>query len=627
MLQLHAFSGGDRFDPLVQWFSLVGSVVGVTLLAQLLGAGSHGQVFAAVFCATIPQGILEASGVKNDYVVAFWLVVLAYYLFTFRREPTWPHTFGIGAVLGLAWLTKGTAYIFSLAMLLTWGLAWLWKPRRRILGSLLLAVVLATGLNAGHFIRNYKLFNSALGPKYYYGDPSRTLTNDKITSGLLASNVLRNLALHLGTPIETINRTLDTWIKAVIHTMGEDPNLKEIMGNETFRVPKMSRHESLAGNPIHLILIMLSFAMLIFGKQVRKSNGIVMSTSGLVLAFVLFCALLSWLPYHARLHLPLFVLWSAAIGTLLTQTWPYSVTNSLAILLLLLAVPVALQNSLRPLLFGGNINILTQERQALYFTEAREVPNIFVNLLNSSRAVSEFLKGEACQDIGLDSVADVREYPLLTMLEADRGIRRVRHVAINPLWLYAGNKNDLRPCVVICLQCSTAIEKKKWYTSWIGPETVFQDIVVFSSTARLPNHDRLAFQSPGCTLTFSSGWHGLEQSGQDWWRWTDRRGEIRVFAAQDSQMVVRGEMVSAQRPNKADILVNNKRATTVDFADDRSKSFETVGSHLKVGENTIAFSSHNPAIHIPPDNRALALAVKNLVITSADATTVCVLQP
>ena len=87
MLQFHGLSGGDRFDNLVQWFSLAGSAIGVSLIAGLLGAGVRGQVLAAVLCATIPQAILEASGAKNDCVLAFWMVALVYYLLRFRQEP------------------------------------------------------------------------------------------------------------------------------------------------------------------------------------------------------------------------------------------------------------------------------------------------------------------------------------------------------------------------------------------------------------------------------------------------------------------------------------------------------------------------------------------------------------
>jgi hypothetical protein len=48
-----------------------------------MGAGYHGQVLAAVICATIPQGLLQASGAKNDYVLAFWLLTLTGTLGTF----------------------------------------------------------------------------------------------------------------------------------------------------------------------------------------------------------------------------------------------------------------------------------------------------------------------------------------------------------------------------------------------------------------------------------------------------------------------------------------------------------------------------------------------------------------
>jgi hypothetical protein len=113
MLHLHMLFGGDRLNNLVQWFSLFGSVVAVSLLAQALGAGYRGQALAAVICATIPQGILQASAAKNDYVVAFWLAALAYCVLSFKREPTWTHAFGIGGALGLAWLTKGTGYILT----------------------------------------------------------------------------------------------------------------------------------------------------------------------------------------------------------------------------------------------------------------------------------------------------------------------------------------------------------------------------------------------------------------------------------------------------------------------------------------------------------------------------------
>lgn len=77
---LHILSNSDRLANLVQWFSAVGSAIGVSLIAKELNADRRRQVFAVVFAATIPMAILQASSSQNDYVVTFWLVCLAYYI-------------------------------------------------------------------------------------------------------------------------------------------------------------------------------------------------------------------------------------------------------------------------------------------------------------------------------------------------------------------------------------------------------------------------------------------------------------------------------------------------------------------------------------------------------------------
>jgi hypothetical protein len=119
-----------------------------------------------------------------------------------------------------------------------------------------------------------------------------------------------------------------------------------------------------------------------------------------------------------------------------------------------------------------------------------------------------------------------------------------------------------------------------------------------------------------CSLTFSTGWHELEQSGQDWWRWTDGRGRVRVFVEQDTDAVISGELQSIQRPNKVDILVNGERLATLDITwDGFGAPAGSLPLHLKAGENIIEFVSHNPAITTATDSRSLAIAVKNLSLT------------
>ena len=85
-LQIMLLGGDDRLAQLVQWFSMLGSLVGVSLIARELGASPGGQLFSAFFCVTLPMGILQASSTQNDYVVAFWLVCLAYTLLTWQAH-------------------------------------------------------------------------------------------------------------------------------------------------------------------------------------------------------------------------------------------------------------------------------------------------------------------------------------------------------------------------------------------------------------------------------------------------------------------------------------------------------------------------------------------------------------
>src|SRR5262249_2538151 len=61
ILHLQLLSGNDRFANTVQWFAMLGSVTGVSLIAKQVGADARGQIFSAVIAATIPMGILQAS--------------------------------------------------------------------------------------------------------------------------------------------------------------------------------------------------------------------------------------------------------------------------------------------------------------------------------------------------------------------------------------------------------------------------------------------------------------------------------------------------------------------------------------------------------------------------------------
>ncbi|WP_052345270.1 ArnT family glycosyltransferase [Planktothrix rubescens] len=212
ILHFQILTGGDYLANFVQCFSMVGSIIGISLIAQQLGANFNGQIFAAVFVATIPMGILQASNTQNDYVLAFWLVCLAHFILSAIQQKdriNWVNAFYIGSTTGLAILSKGTSYFYVLPFLIWFGLYSLkqlkwqfWKPN-------LIIAIITISLNISHYFRNYQVFGSFLGSPGDY-------RNGVINLSTLISNVLRNVALHLGSPFGFINGRFNKLIH-VIH--------------------------------------------------------------------------------------------------------------------------------------------------------------------------------------------------------------------------------------------------------------------------------------------------------------------------------------------------------------------------------------------------------------------------
>jgi hypothetical protein len=106
ILHLYVLSGADYLSNLVEWFTMIGMCLAVSLIAEKLGAGVLGQLFAASACATMPSLVLEASGSMNTCVGAFWVVVCVYYFLRGNEDRRWISSAGAASAAGLAILTK-----------------------------------------------------------------------------------------------------------------------------------------------------------------------------------------------------------------------------------------------------------------------------------------------------------------------------------------------------------------------------------------------------------------------------------------------------------------------------------------------------------------------------------------
>jgi len=203
MLHSYVLSGGDHLVNLVQWFGCLTSMVAVSLLAGHFGAGFRGQILAALFCATLPNGILQASGAKNDYLMAGWLAAALWFL---ARSEGAADAALAGLALGLAIGTKATAYLYGAPLLI--GVAVYsrarfastihnrpaqWATRSRLVSAAMIVFLCALALNLPQFARNIRLSGSPMGFDGAFGDQRFRWRNETFGWRQTVSNAIRNL--------------------------------------------------------------------------------------------------------------------------------------------------------------------------------------------------------------------------------------------------------------------------------------------------------------------------------------------------------------------------------------------------------------------------------------------------
>lgn len=614
MLQFHGLSGGDRFDNLVQWFSLAGSIAGVSLIAGLLGAGVRGQVFAAFLCATIPQGLLEASGAKNDCVAALWLVALVYYLLRFRQDPTARNVWGIGGALGLACLTKTVAFVLAPPLVLS--LALLQAPGRargKYIPRVALAALLALALNAPHFARNYSLFHTPLGPSAEAPPAGFKYTNDRLGPAQTLSNVLRNLALHATTPLASLNRAMEAGIIRVLGIAGESANDPATTWDRTeFHVPPLNFHEATAGNPVHAALILLVCGFLFWRWRARETRAVLLLSIGLLASFLLFCAVFKWQPWHTRLHLPLFVLGAAVAGAVLSRYWSRAATAVLGMLMLLYAIPEAFANPLRPLIGRVGWNIFSRPRRDLYFADLRD-------RMAPYQAAAKFVESSQCQDIGLDLSQEPLEYPLLALLNDLRGDRPIRNVYVTNESRVYDAATERRAACVICPNC--ALRRPGWeaLARQFGAVNQFGGVLVLSG----PPSPIAAANA--CTVEFS-GWYGLEKTGADWWRWSTGQRHGTREGRPTLRPPWKPWCSPPGIPNEVRVVVNGEQEALLHETSPETSFLTGVAVELRQGDNLLEFRSENAPVQLAGDPRPLALSLKNLAFRTGSSTG-CAVDP
>ena len=532
--QLRVLGRTDRFANLVQWFSFLGCVIGCSLIAESLGAGRRGQVYSAVVAATIPMAILQATSTQNDLTVSFWIVCFAYFgLRLARPGPAGSRAACIlnpavvGACIGLAVLAKGTAYVFVFPLL---ACLLIYVAVARRLGSIavraamiILILLIALSLNAGHFARNGEFGSPVTG-----ASDMPDVMNDAFTPQVLLSNLMRNATIHIYGKPRSLRDAMGRAVRFIHSALGIDVNDPRTTwpGTQYAAGDPVIYQEDLAGNTVHLALALLAFLYILLSAGLRRNRTALLYMSMLVVSALLFCLLFKWQPWHSRLHLPLFVLFSPLVGLALgavdtaaiarfARKWRYLLavpvlggiaataflltrwagmrtsyrvalaaflitlvivlipllarrkpTNWVTVLclaLLVLASPYVLANMSRPLLGKGSV--LTTPREELYFA-ARP------GLTDSYTKCAESIRESGARDIGLIIGEDSYEYPLWALLgNATGGRYRIEHVDVTNSTTAAEAPPGFKPELIVLTGVSRPDEFTDEYGTYVLTRT------------------------------------------------------------------------------------------------------------------------------------------------------------
>ena len=469
MLHGYVLSGGDHLVNLVAWFGCFTSIVAVSLLARQFGAGLRGQILAALFCATLPNGILQASGAKNDYLMAAWLAAAVWFL---AQSDSAGNAALAGLALGLAIGTRATAYIYAPPLLLAVGMH-AWRSRFR-LKSAMIVLLCALALNLPQYVRNLDLSGSPLGFDAAFGDGRFRWRNETFGWRETASNAIRHSTEQLGGRSERWNTSLYDAAVAMHRAIGADPNdPATTWPGATFEPPRNANHEANTSNRWHLLMLAACFLFVTW-----RFRPLLPYSLALMAGFVLFCLYLKWQPFMARMFLPLFVLASPIAGVVLERLKPVILQIALCVFLLNNARPYLFENWVRPL--KGPTSLLRTSRDQNYFADMTQWEE-----RKDFRPAADAAASLACPVIGIDINRFQLEYPFMALVRERNPQVQFVHTGVHNLSMKYAPPVSGAPCAVVCLDCAGDPASLKLYSGF-GPPLQIGQFLLFSSNQSAP---------------------------------------------------------------------------------------------------------------------------------------------
>lgn len=483
ILHFRLLWGNDRFADLVQWLAMLASLAALSAICSELGIGRRGRWIAVIFAFSLPMGVLQSVSTQNDYVAGFWLLCAALLCIRLIRRPSGRlDALMLGLAVGLGLLTKGTFYPFvvpfgllTLFVVIRW--AWSQSDRklafRHAAASCGIMVLAIFGLNAGYWARNFDTFGGPLGPSFWVS----RMTAGSVSIGGFFSGLIAQVAMNFSTPFDAVNNRIIELVRGKLGPLDARMN--------SFDLSWQWNREDMAGNPLHVILIIAAILLLLVCWKRVQDRRLWVYLACLGGAFATFVLVVHFDRYGIRYQLPLFLLSVPLVGaavdppTARSAEAPPAVRSrfrravawgwdggrfAAALVLLLLALPLVLFNRSRPLLAlkdgGEPYSIPCQPYLGCTLGSVLlepETTGLFaenVHLRDAYTGIAAAVRGTGCQDVGLRIDSHDPEYLFWWLLDAPQSGLRLESIYTNET-LQRYIDPTFKPCAIICTLCGS----------------------------------------------------------------------------------------------------------------------------------------------------------------------------
>jgi len=439
ILQSFVLSKSDRFANIGQWFAFGGCGLVMSLIAAELRLSVRVQILTALVVYTIPEVVLQSSGAKNMVVEAYWLAGTTFYCLRIVRYPRRIWILAAGTALGLAFLTKGTAYLYGCGILIVFIVAMRDRWKRGIaIATLIMFVALL--INARQYVRNLTQFGSPLGCVAAECGHTLVFTNGRFGIDVLVSNIVRNIALHFSTPFAAVNKLFEQLTIRGLHILGIDPDDPTTTWSDThFGVLWLGYDEGTYPNSLHLLLLGAAL-----GWAAAKARPLFLFAMAPLAGFAVFCYVFRWQPWNSRLHATAFILSAPLIAAMLFDIKSVKWRGVVVALLLASVASPLMKNNYRALIghwgadFRGNVwNRSRTEMRDPDHTGDGQAGEFFRARLNEA----------GCHDVTLEG-------PFHYSLIAGLGIGLSDIQASRTDGVPVSGWHVASPCAHICVACS-----------------------------------------------------------------------------------------------------------------------------------------------------------------------------